>query len=261
MKTENKLRQELEDAIQQLEQKSGGGDPKKIHSIILINLEQGRVENWLGTGENRAPQDYVHLVAGIHEQYSDYINKIQIERSENVWPYIYTQLQQWAYNYLLGKGFYRNQSTYQLAGTYATEAAIALLKTRFPYDRNFEPWAHVILLNVCKRQIRYTSKKSHIPDEKKVSLNDNLIKLHNQSPIQDTHEIRLSLLDAIENLSEDTWQQVLLLRYFHNLTPAEIAEELGKTPSAVYNLHFKALTALRKIWSPKGHIHNEKTVE
>lgn len=254
MHQNSELQIELEKALQRLAKKWGKTVTTAIHPILLDNLERGRISKWLGTSKNRTVQDYVERVATFHARYQDYFYQIQVEKSEEVWQDLYCRLQEWAYNYLLGKGFYRNQSTSQLAATYATEAAIVLLTARFSYDTEFDPWAHVLLLHVCRRQIRQTRKASHVPDEKKTGLEDELAHLHNPSSLHNGHtwELRHALLDAIERLPQETWQQVLLLRYFHNLTPAEIAEEMGKTASAVYNLHFKAMAALREIWDQKG---------
>ena len=62
-------------------------------------------------------------------------------------------------------------------------------------------------------------------------------------------EVSSIFVDAVEKLPQESWRQVLTLRFFYNLSPAEIAEALDKTPSAVYNLQFKALNALREIWT------------
>ncbi len=258
----NRLQIALEKTLEQLAQEKGETAVSAIRSIILTNLDQGRVGDWLGDSndQNRTLQDYVYLVAETHSQYKDYLYRLQVEKSEEVWQNLFHQLQQWAYNYLLGKGFYRNPSTSQLAVTYATEAAITLLTVRFPYDRNFVPWAHVLLLNVCRREIRQATKASRIPDEKQSVLDNELAHLPDSLSAPRTQELHYALLDAIEKLPQESWQQVLLLRYFHNLTPAEIAEEMDKTASAVYNLHFKAMAALREIWNPIGYKY-EQTVQ
>lgn len=249
----NNLQTTLEEALQQVAEERGEKIVLTIRPIIMSNLAQCRINSWLGTNENRTPRDYILLVVKMHKQYGNYIYQLQVEKSEPVWQDLYTQLQKWAYNYLLGKGFYRDQATFQLASTYATEAAMALLTARFPYDRNFMAWVHVLLLNICRREIRQATKASRIPDEKWITLDDELAHLHNPLSVQDSQELRQALLDAIQRLPQETWQQVLLLRYFHNLTPAEIAEEMDKTASAVYNLHFKAIDALREIWDPIGY--------
>ena len=252
----DKLQAKLEKALGQLEEEEGKTAVTPIRPIILANLEQKRVENWLGTDNNRTPQAYVRLVLEMYARYHHYIRQIQVEKSDDVWRDLYAQLQQWAYNYLLRKNFRRDQATAQLASDYATEAAITLLTARFPYDRNFIPWSRVLLLNICKREIRQARKASRLPDEKQIALDDELIYLHNALFSIDNREqeLRRALLDTIEQLPQESWRQTLLLRYFDNLTPAEIACEMGKTPAAVYNLHFKAIMALREIWGVNVYI-------
>ncbi|MCA9948978.1 MAG: sigma-70 family RNA polymerase sigma factor [Anaerolineales bacterium] len=257
------LQFELEQAFQAVAQEQGETAVPAIRSIILTNLDQGRIETWLGTDARRTAPAYVRLVAQKYTQYKGYLYQIQVEKTLEVWEALYATLQKWAYNYLLRKSFYRNPATSQLATTYATEAAMVLLAARFPYDRNFEPWAHVLLINICRREMRRSNKASQIPDEKLVELNDELFRTSNPSAFrnQGSQELRYALVDAIESLSQETWQQVLLLRYFHNLSPADIAEMTGKTPSAIYNLHFKAMAALREVWHEKGYNYDRGSVQ
>ena len=234
----------IEDALQQLTKQEDETLVPMLRPIIMTNLEKNRVRYWLGNNENRSPQDYVYLVAENYARYKDYLYQLQNEKSDIVWQDLFTVLQKWAYHYLLRKNFYPNQSTVSLASVCATEAAIVLLTARFPYDGDFMPWAHVVLLNICRRQLRQRQKSGFVPDENQIVLEDELaVQAH--SP---TDELRLALLEAIETLPQESWRQVLLLRYFDNLTPSEIALEMGKTASAIYNLHFKAMAALRKIW-------------
>jgi RNA polymerase sigma-70 factor (ECF subfamily) len=56
---------------------------------------------------------------------------------------------------------------------------------------------------------------------------------------------RLDLLQAIERLP-GAQREVLQLRYFVGLSAEEIAAVLGKTPTAVYSLQARAITALRR---------------
>ena len=257
MRSNNDLQIELEKTLQQLVREGKEETAvAAIRPIILTNLEQKRICHWLGTDNNRTLKDYVHLVLETYARYSHYIYRLQVEKAETVWGDLYLQLQQWAYNYLSKKGFYHSQATVQLAADYATEAAITLLTARFPYDRNFIPWSRVLLLNICKREMRQAKKAGRLPDEKQIALDDELIYLHNALFSIDNRpqELRRALLDAIEQLPQESWRQTLLLRYFDNLTPAEIACEMGKTPAAVYNLHFKAITALREIWGVNVYI-------
>ncbi|GAB3866389.1 hypothetical protein GCM10029963_78740 [Micromonospora andamanensis] len=55
---------------------------------------------------------------------------------------------------------------------------------------------------------------------------------------------REALLAGIEQLKPDQ-QRVVALRYFGELSIEETATKLGKTPSAVKGLQYKALQALR----------------
>ncbi len=247
------LKVEFDVAFQQLVEQKNKITAVAVQQTVMANLEQRRVERWLGEDKTRSPSAYVHLVIETYEQYQPYIHQIQVERSEIVWEALFKKLQHWAYSYLICIGFRSEHATFQLAVTLATETAITLLTARFPYDVPFDPWAHVLLLHVCRRHIREAKKQSAIPDENLLALHEELV--HDALSLDTLHlqEVRLDLLDAIAELPTESWRQVILLQYFENLSPAEIASVMGKSPSAVYNLHFKAISRLREIMTQKRH--------
>ena len=156
---------------------------------------------------------------------------------------------------MLNKNFRLGQQTFEQAINYATEASISLITAYFPFDVNFDSWAHMLLINVCRRQIRDTMrKKSHVPAVNLVPIDD-LIEtfiVPSDNPIHH-QELREELLDAIDNLPNELWQQVILLRHFAEMSPKEVAEEMNRSLSAVYSLHFRAIKELRKIFWEKGY--------
>lgn len=59
------------------------------------------------------------------------------------------------------------------------------------------------------------------------------------------------LADALATLSDDQ-REALELHYMHGLSPAEVAEQLGRTPKSVSGLLYRGLIALRERLRPGG---------
>jgi len=164
----------------------------------------------------------------------------------------------WAYHFFLKKGFLANVTTQEIASECATEAAVNVLRAHFPYDTDLEPWACVIVQNTCRKYIRGATKKSIIPQENIVDLDETLSNLKDPT-IQDREyiqELQGDLLEAIAQLSAAR-RQVVEFIYFQELSPAEIARRMEKSVGAIYSLQFNALHDLRKILSENRNNTNE----
>jgi RNA polymerase sigma factor (sigma-70 family) len=156
-------------------------------------------------------------------------------------------MQTWAYNFFLRKNFAAGGQTMEIAEECATEAAISLLNTHFPYDTDFAPWAHIIVQNACRKFIHRSLKKSAVPDDKKVELDDERVDadaLLLAEPIPT--DLDGDLVAALSQLSEAR-RTVIQYLYFDGLNPEETAQKMGKSVSAIYTLQFHALRDLRKI--------------
>ena len=64
-------------------------------------------------------------------------------------------------------------------------------------------------------------------------------------------ELRQCLKEALADLPEEQ-RQVLVLRHISGLSPAEIAERLGKSESSVHGLHHRGRARLRAVLSERG---------
>jgi RNA polymerase sigma-70 factor, ECF subfamily len=60
-----------------------------------------------------------------------------------------------------------------------------------------------------------------------------------------SHEARRGLEQALETLSEDQ-REVVVLRNLVGLSPAEIADRMGRTESSIHGLHHRARLAMRR---------------
>ncbi|MEM7110953.1 MAG: sigma-70 family RNA polymerase sigma factor [Chloroflexota bacterium] len=220
----------------------------QVWPVLQINFDRGRITRWQQV-TNKPLDDYVRIVLANFQENQHYLHQLQRARDEAVWAELFTQLKSWAYRYLIQKNFQRNQETYDLAQSYATETAIVLLDSHFPFDLDFTPWAVTLLHHTCNRLMRRAVAKKRNPDGGTVSLADSNEFLQNlaATDVAQQQEVRQNLLDAIERLPNPKWREVLLLRYVDGLEPSEIASQLNKTPSAVYSLHFRAIAELKKM--------------
>lgn len=223
-----------------------------VEKIVNENIRKGRAEKWMNTSR-QSLADYVLRVADFWEEYGEYLVQLQVDKLDVVWEPLYINLQKWAYRYFLRKSFVPGDETTELSRACAGEAATTLLAIPFPYDVAFDAWACRVLYNVCNHKIRETLKQSQIPTGHLVPFMESLF--YPEQAGTSPEDLRLDMLYAVDQLSVESWKQVIVYRYYYNMKPADIADELGKSPSAVYNLQFKALAALREILMEMGHIY------
>lgn len=216
-----------------------------IRPILYANLDRGRVETFIGNDLSRVGE-YMQRVIEQYARLNLYIQSVQDERSDTVWQPLFQKLQIWAYSFLLRKNFALGDSTRVIAEECATEAALRILDAYFPYDTDFEPWAHTIITITCLRFFRDGTKKSLIPAQNIVELDDELSNLEDASLLN--QEDKSDLLESMSGLS-DARCQVIRLHYLEDMSLPEIARVMGKTVGAIHSLHFNALQDLRKILS------------
>jgi RNA polymerase sigma factor (sigma-70 family) len=243
------LHHQLEQALKQLAETRGDELARQIKPILLANLERGRIDRFL-EGQADLIQPYVWRVADGFANLHAYLHQLQTKRESEVWKPLYERMQTWAYNFFLRKNFAAGDHTREIAIECASEAAIHLLNAHFPYDTDFDPWAHILVQNACRKFIHKSLKKSAVPQEKQVELEDDLVEPND--PLLETQmllkELGTELESALAQLSEAR-RNVIRMLYFDELEPEEIAKKLGKSAGAVYSLHFNALGDLRKILS------------
>jgi RNA polymerase sigma factor (sigma-70 family) len=237
------IKTEIDRILQSLE-----AEPQTIASIRLIlhtNLDRGRVEHFIGSDIRRVGE-YVRRVLEHYARLHSYIRSLQKERTDEVWQPLFKQLQTWAYNFLLRKGFVPGLSTRTIAEECATEAALRILDAHFPYDTEFDPWAHTTVTMTCFRFFRDGTKKSAVPPKNLVELDEQLPNLEDSG--FKNQDDRNALLQTMSGLSEAR-RQVIQLHYLDDVPLPEIATLMGKSAGAIHSLHFNALQDLRKILS------------
>lgn len=245
----NDIHSHLEAALRTFAEERDMELARQIKPILLANLDRGRVHSFT-EGDPLRIRTYVRRVADGFSALHAHLRQLQTERDPEVWGPLYERMQTWAYNFLLRKNFAADDHTRELAVECAHEAALHLLHSHFPYDTDFDAWAHIIVQNACRKFIHRNMKKSVVPQEKQVELEDDLTDPNNVLLEAQTMlaELGAELESALAQLSEAR-RSVIQMTYFDELEPAEIAQKLGKSVGAVYSLHFNALEDLRKILS------------
>lgn len=251
------LHHQLEQALERLAETRGDELARQIKPILLANLDRGRIHRFLD-GKSDGVQSYVLRVADIFSAQQTYLHQLQNERNPEVWQPLYERMQTWAYNFFLRKNFAADDRTREIAIECAAEAAMQLLNSHFPYDTDFDPWAHILVQNTCRKFIHNSLKKSIVPQDKQVELEDELKDL-SDPPLEVRMlmtELGAELESALAQLSEAR-RNVIRMLYFDEMDLEEIAQKLGKSVGAVYSLHFNALGDLRKILSATRDKLNE----
>lgn len=74
-----------------------------------------------------------------------------------------------------------------------------------------------------------------------------LLAVHDRTPSRSVtgHEAAKAVLDAMQSLYPE-YRQAIELRFLMGLSPAEVAQRMGRTEHAVHNLCNRAMTALRE---------------
>ena len=251
------IKTEIDNSLILLSEQKGDEIAKRIRLILYTNLDRGRIQSFV-EGDINLVRDYIWRVADEYINLSPFINKLQIERTTMVWEPLYKQMVSWAFTFFIKRGFYANINTQEIATECATEAAMHVLRAYFPYDCDLEPWACVIVQNTCRKYIRGATKKSIIPQQNLVDLEEMLNNVKDPSHQDQVYlkDLQGDLWEAINQLS-DARRQVVELIYFNELSPVEIASRMKKSVGAIYSLQFNALHDLRKILSKNRNNNNE----
>ena len=242
---EDDLRVEFEQGLHEVDVNKGEKFSAKIRAIIFENLRNGRGNFFLENITNATPQKYLLHVVETYERLCLYLQRVQIERSTEVWEALYEKLQRLAYGFLRQRGLYPGSSTFHLAVDCAADAAIAIIQAQFPYDTDFDPWAYNFVKFSCLKRIEKEARRAG--RLKKVLYQDEA-REQDVDPKHASGEwgLQVDVLNALPDLTENR-QQVLQLRYECGLSSREIAIRMEKSISAVDKLHFDAIRQLRHL--------------
>jgi len=132
----------------------------------------------------------------------------------------------------------------ELAQDLTQEVFIRVLKAigtfKYQGEKSFLSWIYAIASNVMISYIR-RRKAPHLSLEDEINLADPA----GQDAVSSIFN-RVSLQQAMSKLTDDQ-QQVLTLRFYGDMSNAEIARQLNKTEGAVKALQHRALQSLQQI--------------
>lgn len=242
------LRFELE-KLKKMEPEKGA----KISIIVMNNWADGRVDKFFKNKTEESSYNYICRVDNYYSICHEFVSQID-SGDEDAWNELLVKLRKWAYVFLRTKGLPNHLNLIEIANDCANDAGGRLVNIRFPYDVHYDSWCCRVVQNVCFNYIRqHTDKKMYADFDMDLSETDEWLRELSISDETKSAEMRLDLLDAIEELSSEDRKLFIILYYFEGRSFAEISEILERTPNALYKLHFDALENLRKILEDKGY--------
>jgi RNA polymerase sigma factor (sigma-70 family) len=222
----------------------------KIRPIVSVNLSRGRVHHFLREQETHAPSDYVWRVAEVYQRTNEYVHQVQVAKADEVWQPLYDKLMRWAYC-LQRKGYHQSWTELEMTvAECAADAGAQIISSHFPFDTEFDGWAYTLLRYTSLKQLNRSKQQKRVPDTQLIELD--VVLTRPQVPTGMTEVQRSNwhcdLLNGIERLATPARREVLLLRYYDNLTYEEIAKRMGRSIGAVYKLHFEAIEELKEFF-------------
>jgi RNA polymerase sigma factor (sigma-70 family) len=248
----------------QLEQ-PGVSDPQfgaRIADIVWRSLVAGRIHGIQlhDAHPQRLEVDklerYIDKVIGIYTQEHARVERLA-ESDDEEWGRLQDWLTRRAVSMLRQweAGIARPQDE---AADFAQQACESIFRARFPFDVPFEAWAALILKNHIRQ--RYTRSRDLIDrrsvdtldgwNGRGVDHEDGRYDSVSDSAANSEFEyldVREELLNAIAQLPSLAQQRVIIDSAFYERSDAELAERLGRTKQAVYNLRLRALRHLKEI--------------
>ncbi|MCI0398683.1 MAG: sigma-70 family RNA polymerase sigma factor [Chloroflexi bacterium] len=250
--------QELVAAVEAALQRVAAEEPglaAAIRPLVFAHLSECRVRSFLNSGTVLTPGEYILRVVTYYQEWHEYVYQLQVEKNPHLWEALLVKLQKWAYAFLRRKGVPQGTEIIQVAADCAADAGTLLARLRFPFDTHFDAWACTVAKKVCQQQLSKLWSKNDSPYKAGMALEEQLKTLGDPASLDDTRlvEIRLDLLQAIEQLASETRQQFILLYYFEQRSFDEVAEVMGRSKNALYKLHFDTLKELGKILAQRGN--------
>lgn len=223
-----------------------------LQPILLANYAKGRVDKFT-EGNPAKLEKYILRVADIYQRNHAQLVKVQLDLDETEWEELFAKIIKWSRSYFFRKSFSPHQLDHDFEYTLVSDIALAILKSKFPYDAEFLAWVRVIVQNVCLKNMRSlfeTTKNQDDIDELDKAIS-HIVGGKNEEDKHIDQEATTVLSQAISKIKEPK-KSIIIMRYIDDFSLEEIAVKLNKSISAIYSLHFRALNDLRKILSVKG---------
>ncbi len=169
-----------------------------------------------------------------------------VERAKQRWPSAWAEIYDTHYRTLYRYCYVRTGSE-ATAADLASKVYLNALEgiDRYQYrGRPLLAWLYRIAHNVVVDHLR-----AHQREAKALERAASAREAHDPGPASQVAD-REDLQAALQDLTEEQ-RQVIVLRYYADLTTKEIAQTLERTERAIYSLEVRALAALRRLLEPE----------
>lgn len=237
----------------------------QVTNIVGRNVASGRWERVQKFHRSKGKtsgtfKEYVDTVIAVYWREYKRVEGLAA-KNEDDWNELWRLLVRRAYNTLIDFGLRPHQASIE-AADFAQDTCEAIFGDWYPYDVPFDIRATRILHNrILKKYSRSrdaldqrgrvlsleTPQKEATPE---VALHELLADASSLQPFEQ-RENQEVLLAAIAQLGSEAQQQVIVGTFFHELNTEEIAQQLGRSRQAVYNLRHRALLRLKEILRAK----------
>jgi RNA polymerase sigma-70 factor (ECF subfamily) len=139
---------------------------------------------------------------------------------------------------------YYRVSDQETAEDLAAEVFVRMVERIGAYEQRERPilaWLYTIARNLVTDYYRLQDKVDYLPLEERLIAGE----IHQPSQVAESRQARDCLARALEYLTEDQ-RQVILLKFVEDLEIAEVADLLGKNERAIRSLQHRALAAMNR---------------
>lgn len=231
-----------------------------ITRLVKENLDNGRFARLASARAKGHPltlANYVDRVI-IHTQHEQARLRALAENDSTEWNRLRDSLYRHACR--MTSRFRKGSDAYTEAFDFAQQTCLVIFAQRYPSDVSFDAWAITILKNQVLA--RYTRSRDVLnqpypPDSFDTQDSEDGIANSHDEMIADPQSLvpfekienQLMLLEAIAQLQSVAQQQVIIWTYLDQLDDAQIERRLHKRRQDVYNLRWRALARLKKIFT------------
>jgi RNA polymerase sigma factor (sigma-70 family) len=231
---------------------------RHVSQIVARNLESGRAQRVIAASRTVSAEQlepYIDRVIATFLVEHERVDRLAAAEGDE-WSRLCGQLTNRAAAMLTRVR--QSPATAAEAIDFAQAACESIFQHIFPYDVSFDAWATLILKNFVLQ--RYTRSRDLLDRNPEVaSLDDSQtlvvgegLSLHDlladpSAAVFERRDVQDWLLQAITKLTSRAQQQVIVALYFDNRAEAEIAQHLGRSVQAVYNLKYRALRQLKEL--------------
>ncbi len=221
--------------------------PLEIRAIIRANARSGRMARSLAAGRYATACDYARGVTRHYAAWRPAVHELIDRRGDAAWAALFDSLRRTARRYLRHAAPYLLDGLDAAADSAAADAAIELLRSRYPYDCDFMAWAYAILRTVCRHTLTAHCRGGDLLDRCGADPDDDGGSLDFGLYDGGLDDAALDLAWATRRLATPCRRAFVRLHYFEGLSYDQLAIALGKSHNALYKLNSDTLANYRRL--------------